>query len=474
MVQSLGIDFAKNSYKTRGVQNSVQRLLNFYAEPNPQDNKAPYCLYGTPGTTIKYDLEVDNPIYGMQQMADNLYVVSGVDVFKIDLTGTITNIGSLTGAPGRVSLANNGTQLFILDSSGDGFIATSSSVTKITDPDYQKASSVTYVDSYFLLSVLDSDQFFISDEFDGLVYDALDFATAEWEPDKLVRVITFNGQVWLLGTDTTEVYLNSGAADFPFQRITNVSLEEGCSSKFSVVKDSEYLMWLGSDRMVYLTTGYKPTAVTTYPIVKEFESYTKKAVENSFAFIYTQDGHKFYVLSFPDANKTWVYDITTNLWHERGSLNINKEIVELNANAFEFYNSENLIGDNKRGLIYKLDLDTYTENGETIISEAVSITNFNNTNRTIINRFRLDAEVGVGLTTGQGSDPEIMMQWSKDGGKTYSSELWRKLGKIGKYNTRVVWRRLGLARNIVFKLRISDPVKRAIFQPFVDIEAGEP
>jgi hypothetical protein len=474
------IDFVKNSYQTRGVKNSSQRLLNLYAEINPSDNKTPICLYGTPGFKLKYDLESDNPVWGIQQMGNDLFAVSGSEVFRITSGGTITNIGTMTGTPGKVMLSNNGTQLFILDLNGNGWIVEYSEddeewqLNKITSEGYQLASSVCFLDGYFILSKQESQQFFFSNINEGTIFDALDFSTAMWEPDKLVSVFSFNGQIVMFGTQTIEFYQDTGSSPLPFQRINGASIEKGCAARGSIAKNANNLLFLGNDRIVYQLNGYQLSKISTYPIEKEIESYSQKEIDNCLSFIYIQDGHITYILNFPDANKTWCYDLTTGLWHERGSVNINKITMESwNANCYEFFNSNNLVGDKNSGKIYELDLDTYTENGLPIISEATSMTLFNNTKRTIVHKFQMDIESGQGITTGQGINPKIMMQFSKDGGFTYSSQLWRDIGAKGEYKTRAIWRNIGIAREVVFKISISDPVKRVLYQPFIDFEECE-
>jgi hypothetical protein len=474
MVQkSIKVDFARQSYKSKSLPLSSQRLVNLYAETAPVDAKNQLALFSTPGLTVKYDLGVDNPVWGMQVMGNNLYAVCGLDVYKIDSGGNITNIGSINNSSGRVYMSHNGTQLTITTLSGEGFIATSSGVTQITDPAYQLASSSTYIDGYTAFSRLNSDQFFISAQFNSSSFDALDFATAEWEPDELVATFTFNGQLWLFGTDTIEIYENTGAADFPFQRYRSATLEKGCVAKFSIAKHANNLIWLSEEKKFYKAAGYNFEDITTFPIHQEIERYV--VVDDAFAFIYVQDGHEIYCCTFPTENKTWCYDLSTGLWHERESLKINSPThTRWRANAYSEFKGIDLVGDFESGKIFQLNPDVFTEDGRTLISEATSQIYFDNTNRAIISRLNLDTEPGVGTTSGQGSDPEIMMQFSKDGGFTYSSELWRNLGKKGKYLNRVVWRKLGTARSIIFKIKISDPVKRVVLGAYIDVDIEEP
>jgi hypothetical protein len=196
-------------------------------------------------------------------------------------------------------------------------------------------------------------------------------------------------------------------------------------------------------------------------------------IEDAFSSIYTQDGHKFYSVTFPTEHVTLEYDITENLWHERESMQ-NSVVTEWRANSQEFFAGKNLVGDYNTGIIYEIDSESFKEGENKLISTAISKILYSDTNRFILNRLQLDMEVGVGISTGQGWNPQIMLQVSKDGGKTYGAELWRDLGEIGKYRTRAVWRQLGICREANFKIKISDPVRRALLGGYIDYEKLEP
>jgi len=298
------------------------------------------------------------------------------------------------------------------------------------------------------------------------------FATAEARPDNLVRVFANNNELWLFGERTTEIWANTGNPLFPFERIRGAFMEVGCTAKSSVVDDQEGIFWLGDDFSVYQARGYQAIRISTYPIEKEFESYA--TISDAFGTFYIQEGHRFYVLTFPTVNKTWVFDVTTGLWHERSSRNpVTSSNDRWLTNSLSFFASLNLVGDKNTGKIYELDLDTYTDAGTSIIGEIVTATEFKRFSRFNSNRLVLVMDTGVGIDgSGQGDSPEIMLQTSSDGARTWSTELWQPIGAIGSYETEVFWHNVGHGRSLISRIRISDPVKRVIVGGYINQEIG--
>jgi len=311
------IPFATQSYQARSLPLSAQRVVNLFAEAAPQDARSPVVLYGTPGLTL-FGTIGTGPIRGLHVMGTTLYAVSGDQLFSVSSSGTGTLLGNLAGrarTSGPVDMADNGRQLVVVND-GRGTVYDGTILEAITDPDFPRASSVSYVDGYFLFTRRDSGQWFISNLLEATAYDALDFATAETYPDNLVRVFTDHREVWLFGVKSIEVWSNTGGADFPFQRISGAVLERGCAAAGSVAKMDNSVFWLGDDGIVYRAAGYQPQRVSTHAIEHAIEGYATLA--DALAFTYSQEGHSFYVLTFPDA-ATWVYDASTQLWHERES-----------------------------------------------------------------------------------------------------------------------------------------------------------
>jgi len=295
----------------------------------------------------------------------------------------------------------------------------------------------------------------------------LSFASAEGSPDNLVSVFADHSELWLFGNNTIEIFYSTGNADSPFQRINNAFIERGCSAKFSVSKDDNTVFWLGDDFVIYRANGYSPQRISTHAIEKAIAGYT--SVSDAFSFNYTQEGHKFYCIIFPSAGKTWVFDISTGMWHERETYNETRWRI----NCHEFIYGKNLVGDFSSGLIYELDLDTYTDNSQIIQRICTFPTIFQDNKRIFYDYLRIDLDAGIGLNSGQGSEPLIWLDWSDDGGRTYSNQHFRSMGKIGEYTRRATWRRLGSSRERIYRCSISDPVKIAITGAYAEVRAGD-
>ena len=455
------------SYQSESKSVNGQRLVNFYAEKNPEGSKYPFTLYQRPGAKVWLDTGSGTGIQGMKVMDGNLYVVTGNDVYKIDSNKTSVNVGTISGTEERVDLADNGTQLVAVTEDNNGWVITSSTVTQITDGDFIDPSSVTFLDGYHIFSENGSGKFVISDLLDATSYDALDFATAEERPDDLVRVFAFNGALWLLGTETYEVYYNSGNADFPFEQIQGaVNTTRGCAAKYSVVEEDNSFFFLGNDNVVYRTQGYGIIRVSTHAVETAFDSYS--TVSDAFAYSYTERGHKFYSITFPEVGYTWVLNIATGFWHEESSKGFNRS----RFSSFARFAGKNLVADFANGVIYELDKNTYTDNGDTITRIAQGPVDWNASDRLIYDYVLLDMDSGTGLTSGQGSDPQVMCSYSVDGGKTFSNERWRSFGKIGEYGVRPTWRRGGQSRQRIYKFKITDPVKSTINGAYANVRLG--
>ncbi len=459
------IPFAKQAYESRSRPFISQRLVNMYMEPGIEGTQTDSVLYGTPGFDLFANLS-SNRIWGMHVMGANTYVVSGNHVYVVTASSGATDLGAMGTVSNVVMMDDDGTNVTILLESGAAYVATATTLVQITDGDYLTSSSVTVLDSFTIFTTAGTNAFQISTLLDPTTYDALDVASVEGITGNLICAKAFRGELWMFKEFSTEVYYNSGAGSFPFIPIGSATMQRGCAAKRSVAVESNTIMWLGDDRIIYLAQGYSPTRVSTFAIEKDIETYT--TISDAEAFIYTEEGHKFYVLTFPTEDATWVYDLTTRLWHERESFGHGR----WRATSYAFFNGRNLVGDFQTGKIYQLNLDTYTENGTLIQRIATTPPIFADTNRLIFDRLQVTFDAGQGLLSGQGSTPYAMLRFSDDGGFTWSNERVASIGLTGEYKNRAVWRRLGQARERVYEITVTDPVLINITGAFADIRVG--
>ena len=458
-----------SSYVTRSINAADARMVNLFPEIVPEAGKEPAFLNRAPG--LKLEVAVGNgPIRGLWVLAGSMYVVSGSQLYKVTPAYATTLIGTVSGTSGPVSMADNGTQLFVA-CNGPSFIYNSLTnvFQQITDPDFPGAVTVGYLDGYFVFNEPNSQKIWVTALLEGTQVDPLDFASAEGSPDGVVGIIVDHGQLWVYGTNSIEVWYNSGNADFPFSRIQGAFNELGCAAAYSLAKMDNGLFWLGKDArgqgMVYRANGYSGQRISTHAIEWHIQQYGN--LSDAIGYTYQQDGHSFYVLIFPAANTTWVYDVATQAWHERAGF-ANGSFTRHRSNCQAFFGTKVMVGDYQNGNVYSFDLDDYSDNGSIqkwLRSWRALPTGQNNLKRTAHHSLQLDCESGVGLNLGQGSDPQVMLRWSDDGGHTWSNEHWVSIGKIGEYYRRAIWRRLGMTlklRDRVYEVSGTDPVKIAI------------
>jgi hypothetical protein len=373
--------------------------------------------------------------------------------------------------PACVSMSHNQastSQLCIVDGTNGWIYDVTNGLQQITDGDFFSADVVDFQDQYFVFNKAGTGRFFLSNLNDGLIYTATDIATAEGDPDNLVTLISNRRELWLFGAETIEIWYNAGGSDFPFSRFEGGFLERGCAAAFSIAEDDNAIFWLGEDRIIYRADGYTPQRISQHGIEEAIRKYT--IVSDACAFIYTMGGHKFYVCTFPAEDATWVYDITTGLWHERQSVGMGRWRVNTHVEAY----GKHLVGDFEKGRIGELDLDTFEEYGEVMQGQATGPPVYADRQRIFHRRFELDIDAGPGLTSGQGSDPQVWLDYSDDGGHTWSARKpFRSMGKIGTYLTRLRWLRLGSARQRIYRLTVSDPVVRSIVAAHLDAEAAD-
>jgi hypothetical protein len=456
------------AYVARSVNAADNRCINLFPEAIPEGGKDPGFLNRAPGLRLVATVG-NGPIRGLWSHSGYLYVVSGTGFYQMTSAYVATLKGTVTGT-GPVSMADNGTQLFIA-CNPDGFIYNYNTdvFAQITDPDFEGAVNVGYLDGYFVFNQPNSQTVWITSLLDGLSVDPLDFASAEGSPDGLVSLIVDHRELWLFGTDSTEVWYNSGEADFPLTRIQGAFNEIGCVAPYSVAKLDNGIFWLGADArgqgIVYRANGYTGQRVSTHALEYAIQSYG--TISDAVAYTYQQEGHAFYVLTFPTAGKTWVYDVAVNAWHERAGF-LNGDFVRHRSNCQAAFNNVPHVGDFENGSVYVLDLSVYADNGvpqKWLRSWRAIPTGQNDLKRTTHHSLQLDCETGVGLLTGQGSAPQVMLRFSDDGGHTWSNERWVSIGGIGGYATRAIWRRLGMTiklRDRVYELSGTDPVKMVI------------
>jgi hypothetical protein len=466
-----------SSYVARSVNAADNRMVNLFPEIIPEGGTEPGFLNRAPGLNFLQTVGT-GPIRGLwahQTNGSDFYVVSGTEVYKLTgLTSTPVKIGNVSGT-GPVSIADNGAVIFFAcNGPSYTYYEPTNEFNQITDTNFPGAVTVAYLDTQFIFNEPNSQRIWSVDTINPangdyiypLVFNALFFASADGSPDGVQAVNVDHRQLWVFGTDSTEVWYNAGLSNFPLAPVQGAFNEIGCVAPYTVAKLDNTLFWLGTDArgqgIVYKANGYGAARMSTHAIEYAIAQYGN--ISDALAYTYQQEGHAFYVLIFPTANATWVYDVATQAWHERAGF-LNGAFTRHRSNCQCNFGGNTIVGDFENGNIYTFDLSVYADNGQPqkwLRSWRALPTGQNNLKRTAQHSLQLECESGTGLNDGQGSDPEVMLRWSDDGGHTWSSEHWSKMGKIGEYYRRVFWRRLGMTlklRDRVYEISGTDPIK---------------
>jgi hypothetical protein len=457
-----------------------QRSINLFYEPDEMEtgkDSETGILFGTPGLSLLATAGT-GPIRGLYTTSTGvLYAVSGSGLYSLSSTWAPTLVGTLQTTSGPVSMSDNGLaagSLFIVDGN-NGYAVTmaTNAFSQVTAADWVGSNLVTFQDGYFIFAQPGTSQFYLSD-LNATTFNAPATTGKNGGSDQIISIISFQRNLWLFGDRTTEVWYDAGSNQNPFQYIAGSMSMLGCAAAFSPAIINNKLFWLGKDStgsgVVYVANGWQPQRISTHAVEIAIQKYS--TISDAIGWGYEENGHQFYVLTFPTGNNTWVYDVVTGFWHERAYNNLGT-LGRHRANCYAAAYGVHVVVDYANGNIYQQSLTNYSDNGTAIIRQRISPHISKDMNRIFYSRFQLDMETGVGLDgSGQGTAPQAMLSWSDDGGHSWSNEHWTPLGPIGTTRTRAIWRRLGQARNRVFKVSISDPVKVALIGAELDVMSG--
>lgn len=465
--------------QSKSANITAQHRLNLYLEKQVDNDKASVVAYGTPGLEL-WAAPSEQVTRGMHwfEAVGKFYVIQRGNLYEVNAAGTVTLKKTLATSPtldisGRVSMANNGTQLCIATGTYLYiYNPTTDTLTNVTTAGSfpysgNTANTVTFLDGYFIIDRPGTGQFFVSAAYDGLTWNGLDYATAESNPDNLQAVVADKGNLVLFGTSSTEIWSNTGALSFTFSRVNGAPSPGGLAARWSLATCQGLQTGLFRNRQGALGVGqldgYTLVPISTPDIDYLINNYTSPT--DAVGFGYTLNGRSFYQISFQAEGKSWLYDFASGAWSQLKGWGVTRHRGDLCA-AFD---TLLIVSDYENGNLYTLSADAITDNGSPIERELHSGHVFRaNRNNMTIRRLRVDMEGGVGNETGIGSDPQIMLQVSRNGGHTFGGEMWTKFGKQGQYTSRAEWRRLGMARDWVFKLRITDPVKVVIINAVIE------
>ena len=390
------------------------------------------------------------------------------------LTLTLT-FGTGTGSTGNYVISNSQTV------GSETMYALNFSVLPSSDGAFVGGTVVDIVDNYFVYNYPNTQQWAASNILSPITY-GLSFASKFTGPDNLVSLICDHGQVYLLGENTSEVWADVGTFPFAFQRIPGSSSQQGIAAPFSIARLGNSFAYLSKNNRgqaeIVIMNGYFPTRISTHAVEN---TLVDQNISDAVAYTYQLEGHETYVISFPTLDLTWAYDVTTSLWHKWLWVDSNNVYHRHRTQCSALFQGVVLAGDWQNGQIYKLDLTNYTDNGDTIRRLRRAPHLVSDLQREYFEELQIQFQSGVGLTgittplNGEvvGANPQAMLRWSNDGGSTWSSEHWASIGLIGKYQNRIIWRRLGWSRDRIFEVVVTDPIKAVIVSANLKATVGE-
>lgn len=433
-------------------------------------------FYGRPQLTTWADAP-ESPGKGLfaEPVTGRTFAVIGTAFYEIFADGTKTNRGTVAvdGYPATISANGDGGAQVLITSGTKGYIfALETNVfTHVVDD----VTMAGMMNDFFLGLDITSSTLKISNDLEGLTWQVTQQAQRSAQPDPW-KSLVINGQIaLLLGSETSEPWYDNGGSPFPFVPVSGAVIPFGIAAPFSAKKVGATVIWLSQTAdgigPVVEAQGYAANRISTHAVETAMQGYSR--VDDAVAWTFTWRGHAFYVLNFPEADKTWVYDRTRQAWYEWGSWAdgaTDYSVWSPQYHAFAF--GRHLVLDAAMGTIYELGRGTYTDAGSVIRRERIPSALFQENQRMFLDEFEVLLEPGLGLVTGQGSDPMMALSMSKNGGKTFGEERWRSAGALGDYGLRTRWLRCSSGRQLLPRVVMTDPVNVPVLDAFVKVRVA--
>lgn len=477
------IPLTSGAYSSRSVIANAQRCVNLFPEFTPKDSNPPVPVthYARPGKNLLAIPPVPGRGRGLYRANNgDLYAVVDDIIYFVDSNFVFTAIGNIGAGTSVVSMADNGQdvgdEIVVVDGSPNGWTITMSTraFAPIVDGTgtFVGSNRADYLNGFFLFNAPGTPYWYWSLS-NSVSFNALDIASKSSYADNIKTIGVRQREVWLIGTLTTEPWYLSGTAESVFEAVASVLVPYGAIAIYSMASIDGSLFWLAQDLkgqgIVVQTKGYEVVKISTFALDNEIQKYGD--LSDAVAGSYQVDGHTFYVLHFPTADKTWAYDLSTKQWAEQAWTD-NEGVDHCDRARFYAHAYDRVIGqDWETGLLYELSTDVYTDNGDSIkylrsfphvLDEMKRITHWN-----------MVVDIQCGTIEDQDADPLLLMRYSDDRGQTWSDPLETSMGKTGEYDTSPQFARLGMARDRVYELSWTANMKTALNGVYIDPEASE-
>jgi hypothetical protein len=468
------LPLATQSYELRSRPAAAQRMVNLFPERLPEGARSPFYLKPTAGLTAFKDTS-EGPIYAAASLAGSYFCIGGNSAYRLqdDALAAPTFLGTVGALPAGASFFFHHSiavglvgvvfcvppRAYVADYAGNPI---QQITTGVGDWPADGASSVAYLDGYYVFSSYTGDRMYVSNILDPTHYDALSYVRISSTVDYIMKLVAFNGELWVFGQNAVSAWYNNGNATAPFSPRAGATIRHGLGSARTVVELDGSLWWLGVDNCVYRTVGYQAKRVSDHAIEELIADFNGGYLRTAVACGFVHEGHIFYALSLPEAGITLVYDATTGVWHERSSAA--DAVGRWNINTATFLGARGLYGSSLDGKLYEMESGVYTEAGVTIPRLAVLPPVVTHGPRASMSRLEVEMEVGTG------SPSSVFLDWSDDGGINWRTPRTLSTGSVGARNTRVATTRLGSFRQRLLRFYAAGPL--TVYSVDADIQVG--
>lgn len=446
------------SYFLRDRKTAIQRAVNCYpmrVEGYGEDS--PMVQESAPGLSLVLDLGAN--IRGMHNADGRLFVAAGSSVYEITTAGTSRMIGAIGTGTGPVSMAHGTSQLAIVDGASLWVYSLDTDVyQRVGVEGWRGSRRVDHLDGYFIFAAPDTEQFYISAIDDASLLDALDFSSADSQPDKIVAHVVRKREAYFFGSRSCEVWINSGEPDFPFARYQGTPIDVGAVGPWAVSKAADTLVWVGqTDRggpYVYRMDGYQPVRISDQCVEQLLEASDYTNVQ---CWSYQEAGGEFFCVNAPGMSTTLVWDASTGIWHERAEL-VDGQWQRFRVDHHAYFNGAHYVGGGTK--LYTMSRE-YSDLAGDVLARERTFPHFVAGNLESVSYPALE----VRCTTGGANSGSLTLEVSNDGGAVFHAPLRRSLGALGDRQQRVRWLGLGTCPaggSRVFRLRCTDPVPLTI------------
>lgn len=450
---------------------AAQQCLNLFPEVIPQREGEPVAVVMLPAPGLI--ALGDPPDFGTARGAyvatnGDLFVVAGRGIYFVSSTWQFIRVGVIAGGQSPVSMQDNGSVLLICDGSAQSWRVDLSTHTFLPTPiaNFQGATSLAMLDTYMIGTIPGSSTFFSSDS-NALTFDPLWVANKTGYPDRLKALAVSRRIIWLFGTSTSEAWFDAGGADFPFERVTGPFLEWGIEAPSSLSRQDDTIFFLGRNqsgaRSAIMLKNFAVAPITTKAIEHEWSTYP--TLEDAVGFTFELNGHFFWQLNFPSADRSWRYDQDTEAWHQVGYTDQNGTLHRHRLGFAAHAYGRNVGVDWETGRLYEISFRTYTDAGAAIV-RARCFPHMP-TNGNLMRYDQFIANIACGDVDPSAPPPTILLDWSDDRGATFGGPVAQSLGAGGQYLAQPSWFRLGSARDRIFRLQWSAPFKTSLLGAYI-------